>query len=76
MFELRRMRKLQPERTVIDEMIEQKSRSLAGDFAVEEEGGANWALLGRRHRKMRTVQIWKSQLTTAVEEKIIFFATS
>ena len=67
---------MQPERTIIDEMIEQRSRSLGGDFAVEKEGGANWALLGRQHRKMRTVQKWKSQLTTAGEEKIIFFATS
>lgn len=57
-------------------MMEQECRTLGGDFAVEEEEGANWALPGRQHRKMRTVQKWKSQLTMAVEEKIIFFATS
>lgn len=44
MFELRRMRNSQPERIVIDETIEQKSRFLGRDFAVEEEEGANWVV--------------------------------
>ena len=57
-------------------MMEQECRILGGDFADEEEEGANWALPNRQHRKMGTVQEWKSQLTMAVEEKIVFFATS
>ena len=57
-------------------MMKHQCRTLRADFVVEEEEGANWALLRRQHRKMRTVQIWKSQLTMAVGEKIVFFATS